>query len=205
MVTWGPSPSTARNPPKTAMDASTTSTHAGPRAYSPNFRPGGRRQARRYTRWSAVVKELAKNNVSTRPRMPVALRMSSAEAKASFAVASAAPPIPSRCVRVEKIEVRTRCGANEATTITSGKNETNAFQPARRCDRRTRSRACGPTPARAVFARPVGERPSRDGGLPRPADAVACVTSSWDDPVRRAADALSPNDTEPRPEVASGG
>ncbi len=104
-----------------------TSTHAGPRAYSPTFPPGGRRQARRYTRWSAVVNELAKNNVSTRPRMPVALRMSSAEANASFAVTSAAPPIPSRCVRVEKIDVRTRCGANEATTITSGKNETNAL------------------------------------------------------------------------------
>ena len=59
--------------------------------------------------------------------MPVALRMSSAEENASFAVTSAAPPMPSRCVRVEKIDVRTRCGANEATTITSGKNETNAL------------------------------------------------------------------------------
>ena len=33
---------------------------------------GGRRQARTYTRWSAVVNELAKKMVSTRPRIPVA-------------------------------------------------------------------------------------------------------------------------------------
>ena len=74
-----------------------------------------------------VVNELAKNSVSTRPRMPVALRMSSAEENASFAVTSAAPPIPSRCVRVEKIDARTCGGVDEATTITRGKNETNAL------------------------------------------------------------------------------
>ena len=46
---------------------------------------GGRRQARRYTRWSAVVNELAKKMVSTRPSRPVACRTSSDDAKAPLA------------------------------------------------------------------------------------------------------------------------
>ena len=52
------------------------------------------------------MNELAKKMVSTRPRIPVALRMSSAEANASFAVTSASPSIPSLCVSVVKIESR---------------------------------------------------------------------------------------------------
>ena len=56
------------------------------------------------------MNELAKKMVSTRPRIPVALRMSSAEANASFAVTSASPSIPSLCVRVVKIESRMRWG-----------------------------------------------------------------------------------------------
>ena len=44
----------------------------------------GRRQARRYTRCNAVVNELAKKIVSTRPSRPVACRTSSDDAKASL-------------------------------------------------------------------------------------------------------------------------
>ena len=70
--------------------------------------------------------------------MPVARRMSLAEAKACLAVANAAPVIPSRCVTVVKIDARRPGGMNAATTITSGKNETNAL-PAKATPRSTNS------------------------------------------------------------------
>ena len=58
---------------------------------------------------------------------PVALRTSSDDAKASLAIASASPRRPSRAVTAVMIDERMRSGTNAATTITSGKNETNAL------------------------------------------------------------------------------
>ena len=75
-----------------AIDARTTISQAGPRVYAPTPPPGGRRQARRYTRCTAVVNELAKKIVSTRPSNPVALRTSSADANASLAVVERVTP-----------------------------------------------------------------------------------------------------------------
>ena len=73
------------------------------------------------------MNDVVKKNVSTRPRTPVARRMSSLEVKASRTMTSACPPIPRRCVRVDRIDDRVRGGTKAATTITNGKNETNAL------------------------------------------------------------------------------
>ena len=78
-------------------------------------------------RCSAVVNEVAKKIVSTRPSTPVALRTSSEDANASRAIASASPRMPSLAVMVVRIADRMRWGTKAVTTITSGKNETNAF------------------------------------------------------------------------------
>ena len=66
------------------MYASTSSSQLTPRTYAPAPARGGRRHARRYTRCSAVVNEVAKKIVSTSPSTPVAVRMSSADANASL-------------------------------------------------------------------------------------------------------------------------
>lgn len=76
------------------MKTSITASQAGPRVYAPVLPPAARRHACRSTRWIAVVNELAKKNVSTRPMMPVARRTSSADEKAPLAVSNAAPPMP---------------------------------------------------------------------------------------------------------------
>ena len=81
-----PLPSSPRNPPRNAMHASMTTSHAGPRVYAPTFAPGGRRHARRKTRCNAVVNELAKKIVNTSPSNPVAFLTSSDVANASLAV-----------------------------------------------------------------------------------------------------------------------
>ena len=73
------------------------------------------------------MNEVAKKIVSTSPSSPVAFRMSSDDAKASLASASASPRMPSRAVTLVMIDDRMRSGTKAATTITSGKNETNAF------------------------------------------------------------------------------
>ena len=78
-------------------------------------------------RCRAVVNDVAKKIVSTRPSTPVAVRMSSDEANACRAVVSASPRMPNRAVTVTMIEARVRSGTKAATTITSGKNETNAL------------------------------------------------------------------------------
>ena len=113
-----------RGPPCTTAPAAGTPAHASRR---PAPARGGRRHARRYTRCSAVVNEVAKKIVSTRPSRPVAFRMSSADAKALLASSSASPRMPSRDVRAVMIDERMRSGTKAATTITSGKNETKAF------------------------------------------------------------------------------
>ena len=51
------------------------------------------------------MNEVAKKIVSTSPSTPVAVRMSSADAKASLVSRSASPRMPSRCVSVEMIDV----------------------------------------------------------------------------------------------------
>ena len=68
--------------------------------------------------------------MSSRPSTPVARRMSFADANAFLATVSASPETPRRLVTVVKIDARMSAGANAATTITNGKNETNAL-PAR--------------------------------------------------------------------------
>src|SRR5207248_6554993 len=61
------------------------------------------------------------------PTSPVARRTSSDEANACRAVASDLPLKPNRDVIVVKIELRVLDGASAGTTMTTGKNETNAF------------------------------------------------------------------------------
>ena len=73
------------------------------------------------------MNEVAKKIVSTRPSRPVACRTSSDDANASLASVSASPSDAEPDVTVVMIDERMRSGTNAATTITSGKNETNAF------------------------------------------------------------------------------
>jgi hypothetical protein len=84
------------------------------------------------------VNELAKKTARTRPSTPVARRMSSAEANACWTVASEPPVMPRRWVSVVKMDLRRRGGTKAATTMMSGKNETNAL-PARAMLRSTNS------------------------------------------------------------------
>ena len=98
-----------------------------PRQYTATPLWGGRRHTRRYTRCKAVVNELAKKMVSTRPSRPVACRTSSDDANASLASVSASPRTPSRAVTAVMSDERMLSGTKAATTITSGKNETKAF------------------------------------------------------------------------------
>ena len=90
---------------------STASSHAAHASSAPTLaaravaaRRGGT------TRCSAVVNEVAKKIVSTRPSTPVAFRTSSDDAKASWAVVSASPRMPSRTVTVVMIDERMRVG-----------------------------------------------------------------------------------------------
>ena len=73
------------------------------------------------------MKALAKKKVSRSPRYPVAFFTSSDDWKADLASSSDGPLTPRRVVRVSKIDARVRGGMNAATTITSGKNDTNAL------------------------------------------------------------------------------
>ena len=87
-----PSSKTPRRAPRIASVASIASSQTAPRPYAPApAREGGRRHARRYTRCSAVVKEVAKKTVRTRPSTPVALRTSSDDAKPSLKSTNASP------------------------------------------------------------------------------------------------------------------
>ena len=91
-----------------------------PRQYAPTAPArGGRRHARRYTRCSAVVNELAKKIVSTQTEHArFALGRHPTDANASLASTSASPRMPSRAVSVVMIDERMRSGTKAATTIT---------------------------------------------------------------------------------------
>jgi len=65
--------------------------------------------------------------VNTRPSTPVARRTLEAVANALRRVARPGPDRPERRTSVPAIAARTAGGANAATTITAGKNDTNAF------------------------------------------------------------------------------
>ena len=93
----------AAQPAQERHDASTTISHAGPRVLT-GLAAGGPPPGPQVTRCSAVVNEVAKKRVSTRPRARRLADVIRGRERLLRGGQRVAPRSPSRCVRVVKIE-----------------------------------------------------------------------------------------------------